>query len=172
VPAKIKDTDHGFKKLMGELGELGTITIGVQGQEALSMHPEANMTVGELAQRHELGLGVPQRSFIRAWFDKHEARLRKETAAELEAVLKGTSTRKKSLAALGYKWTEEIREHIDRNEVDGPPLAPATVAKKGHDTKLLGFTYTLRNAVTYKLFLPQKKSIRDVEQRKAARGQS
>jgi hypothetical protein len=150
---------------------MGTIVVGVQGNEAQAQHPTAKMTIGELARKHELGIGVPQRSFLAAWFDSNKTRLQAELKDDMQAVLKGKQSRKKVLAARGYKWTEEVRKNIDADGVVGPSLAPSTIQRKGHHVKLLGLTYTLRNSITYKLFLPQKKSIRNTAQRAAARGQ-
>lgn len=171
MAARVKDTDKGFRKLMGSLGEMGTLTIGVQGQEAERKHPESNLTIGELARMHELGQGVPKRSFITAWFDQNEPRLIRQTKQAVERVLRRQTTRKVELAGLGYLWTDEIRRHIDANEVAGPALAASTQRRKGHGIKLLGFTYALRNSITYKLFMPQIKSVRNTEQRMALRKQ-
>lgn len=168
MPSSIRDNDKGFAELMGSLGEMGTITIGVQGAEANAKHPESSLTLGELAQMHELGTGgMPERSFIRSWLDKNSRRMVSEMAAAVKEVLARKTSRRKAMIEIGYGWVEEVRENIDHNHVTGPDLAASTVARKGHNTKLLGFTYALRNAITYKLFLPQKKSIRNTEQRAA-----
>jgi hypothetical protein len=165
---KIKEKDRGYLTMMSKMGEVGAVTLGVQGEEAKQIHPSSILTVGEVAAVHELGMGVPARPFLRGWFDKHVGRLNRETARALSDFLAGKVTRNQALIKLGYSWTEQLRESIDKNEVPGPALSPATVKQKGHDTKLLD-TATLRNSVTYKVWLPQLKSIRDHAQRAAAR---
>lgn len=167
----ISDRDHGFKKLAASLGEMGQITIGVQGKEADARHdPEdpESPTVGELAAMHELGLGgMRSRSFVRAWMDDNAERMVRETATQFKAVLARTTTRNAALIKLGYAWTADMQKRMDDGRVT-PPISAATAAKKGH-TKPLIETYKLRNSVTYKVWLPQVKSIRDPSQRAAIR---
>lgn len=163
------DKDKGFKKLVESLGEMGAVVIGVQGKQAKEQHPNAPLKIGELAAAHELGLvpGAPARSWLRQWMDENAARLSEEAAAEFKAVMARKTTRNTALKKLGYKWTSEVRERIDSGKVP-PPLAASTVARKGHSTPLLD-TATLRNSITYKVYLPQIKSIRDKGQRVVAR---
>jgi len=167
--AKIKDIDRGFKKLAESLGEMGAITIGVQGKDVDRPHPNGHgQTVGDIARMHELGLGTQKkRSFCVAWIDENAARMRKESARQLAAVLKGTITRNKALIKLGYSWTEDMRNRVWAGHVQ-PPIAQATIDKKGDDRALVE-TITLHDAITYKVWLPQFKSIRDPAQREAAR---
>lgn len=49
------------------------IKIGVLDADA--QHEGDALTVGELAEMHEFGLGVPQRSWLREWFDESEEQL-------------------------------------------------------------------------------------------------
>lgn len=167
----IKDVDKGFKRLAAELGEMGSVTLGVQGKEAEEMHPKAGISVGQLAATHELGLapGVPQRSWLRSWIDANESRMAAETRAKLQDVLAGRTTRKKALADLGYKWTAELRDNIWQGRIT-PALSALRIQRKGGETRPLLDTYTLMNAISYRVFLKQFKSIRDTVQRAAARG--
>lgn len=160
---RVRDKDNGFKKLVAELGEMGSVTIGVQGKEATERHPSSDLSVGELAAVHELGLGVPRRSWLVDWIDAHADEMRTQTKAALVEVLARRTTRNKALTALGYNWTKQVRDRVAAGQVP-PPLAASTVARKGHSTPLID-TNTLHNAITYRLFLPHKKSIRDPEQR-------
>ncbi len=89
VTTKVTDRDAGFRKMVGQLGEMGNVTIGVQGKEALEPHPSGDLTVGEVAAIHELGLGVPRRSWLISWFDKFEKRNLAQAAAQLQLVLQG-----------------------------------------------------------------------------------
>jgi len=169
----ITDRDRGFKKLAASLGEMGQVTIGVQGKEAEVLHdpdPDAkdNITIGHLAALHELGLGGQKsRSWCRAWMDANEARMVRETAAQFRAVLARTQTRNAALIKLGYEWTADMQKRMDDGHVK-PPISSETAARKGH-TKPLIDTYTLRDSITYKVWLPQTKSIRSKTQRMAVR---
>ncbi len=160
---KIRDLDQGFSALAAELGRMGTITLGVQGKEAAKIHPRPDntrrsLTVGEIAARQELGLGVPKRSWLVSWMDVNQKRMISETHAKLRLVLKRRISRKVALTELGFKWCEELRVNIDQNKVAGPPLAEATVERKGHDIKVLE-TFAIRNAITWRAYLPQRKTM-------------
>lgn len=161
---KITDKDNGYKRLAAELGGMGTITLGVQGAEAEKMHP-SGAPVGQIAAAHELGLvpGAPQRSWLRSWMDSNEQRMLAEVQAQYKLVMQGKKTRNKALKELGYKWVEELRQNIDDRGIT-PPLAASTVKAKGHNIPLLD-TGTLRNSITYKVFLKMKKSARDAAER-------
>jgi hypothetical protein len=168
---EIKDTDKGFRRMVAEMGEMGAVVIGVQGKEAEEKHRSSELTVGQVAAIHELGLSGghrTQRSWLRSWMDGNQDRLVREARAELTEVLQGRTTRKKALIKLGLRWTEEVRDRIMRGEIR-PALRESTIARKGHSTPLLETT-DLVNAITYKVFLPALKSIRDTAQRVAARG--
>lgn len=163
VRGSTKDKDLGFKRLAAELGELGSVTLGVQGKEAKERHPNAEMSVGELAALHELGLGVPRRSWLIDWLAANEGRMRKQAAEAFQHVMARRTTRNKALIALGYEWTAQIRQRIVSGQVP-PPNAPATIERKGHGIPLLD-TNVLHNSITYRVFLRMKKSIRDAAQR-------
>lgn len=168
---EITDTDNGFKRLAESMGELGSVTLGVQGKEAEKPHPSApDLTIGQVAAIHELGLNVPKRSWLVSWIERNAERMRREAAVELEAVLAGKKTRNKALQELGFKWTAEVRDNIWQGKIL-PPLKPETIQRKGGETRPLIDTRSLINHITYKVFLPNKKSIRNVTQRATARGQ-
>ena len=177
----VTDKDKGFKKLAASLGEMGSITLGVQGKKAEARHPnprgyskgskdskEIEISVGELAALHELGLGGQRkRSWCVAWMDENQSRMVQEASHQLAQVLKGTLSRNQALIKLGYEWTESMRKRMDDGKVQ-PPISKETADRKGHDIPLID-TNTLRNSITYKVWLPQLKSIRDKAQRSAAR---
>ncbi len=169
VKVTVQDRDRGFQKLAGELGGMGTVTLGVHGDDAAKPHPNSEWSIGELAYRHEVGLGVKERSWLRVWMDANEARMLAETKAAYLDVMAGRTTRKKAMAALGYKWVAELRQNIADGKVY-PPLAPSTIARKGHSIPLLE-SATLANHITYKLFLKQIKSVQSKAERAVLRGQ-
>lgn len=166
----LKDVDKGYRKLATLLGEMGSITLGVQGEEALKPHPSAeDLTVGEIAAIHELGLGVPQRSWLGLWLEEHEDQMMRETRDALQRVLRGELSRNKALQELGLKWAQALRDNIWEGNIR-PPLTAERIQRKKGETRPLLDTYSLMNAITYKVFLPAFKSIRDAAQRAAARG--
>lgn len=170
MAVKIKEKDKGFAKLVASLGEMGHVTIGVQGKEADEKYEDSDVTVGYVAKIHELGLGVPKRSWLLSHLDANEGRMKREAGALMRAVLARRKTRNQALIEMGFKWTKEIRDQVAEGRVDGPPLAQSTRDKKGHGIKLVE-TYRFHNAITYKVFLPRFKSIKSRLQRAAARGE-
>lgn len=161
---------HGIQHLADMLEELALITLGVQGDEAEQAHPSSELTVGQIAAVHELGLapGAPQRSWLRGWVDENEKEMRRDAAEAVKKVLEGES-RKKVFAPLGLKWAEGIRKRIREGRVP-PPLSPTTIARRGGSWEPLYDTHTLHNAVTYKLYIPQWKSVpREVLRRMKSR---
>lgn len=158
VKVSVTEKGPGFSVLAAEL--LGAeLRVGVQGDEARAAHPNSEWSVGELAARHEMGLGVPERSFLRVWFDENEDRVTQQLREAFAQIAARKTTRKKALAALGYQWTQEIREFVASGKVT-PALAASTVRRKKSTIPLVE-TATMVNAITYKLFLAQLKSIKD-----------
>jgi hypothetical protein len=158
VKVKVTDKDRGFARLAASLAGLGTITLGVQGEGALKKHPNSALSIGEVGAIHELGLGVPKRSWLVAWIDAHEQEMMRAAKEALLQVANRRLSRKKAMEQLGYHWVQELRANINRGGVDGPPLSPWTIKRKGHDIPLLD-SAALRDEISYKLFLPQYKNI-------------
>lgn len=167
---KVKFTDKhpdAIAKLAAELGGFGAVHLGVQGKEAEEQHPKANMPVGALAGVHELGLGVPRRSWLLDWLTKNQAAMVAAAASAFQDVCERRKSRKEALTELGYGWTDALRKNISEGHVR-PALSPVTIQKKGHSIPLLE-TATLVNAITYSLFLPHIKSIGNAGLREIAR---
>lgn len=139
----ISDRDRGAKAVTKRVEDLRglAITVGV--------HSEAGGENVENAERHEFGLGVPQRSFIGAYADANQqeivARMGKAVAAGLAG--KGAGPRQ-NLEALALKCAGEVQGSIAAGIA--PPNAPSTIAKKGSSTPLID-TGQLRSSITGKV---------------------
>jgi hypothetical protein len=164
VRTKISDKDNGFKRLAANLGDLGHITLGVHPQDAGKRYPDSSMTVGELATIHELGLGVPRRSWLVTWLDANAAQMKREATTRLRRVIKGTETRKQALQAMGFKWAKAIRDNMAQSRIT-PRLAKSTIRRKGGLDVPLVETYQLHNNITYRAFMPQAKNVKNERQR-------
>ncbi len=163
-PTIIKDKDKGFKKLMAQLGELGTVTIGVQGKDADVIHKDSDLSVGQIAAIHELGIGgAKRRSWLVSWMDANKGKMLKETKLAFKQVMKGTLTRNKALIGLGYAWTAGVRANMAAGKIR--PALPAT-NPRGAGAPPLYDTHQLHDSITYKIFLAKKKSVKDAAQRK------
>lgn len=114
------------------------------------------MTVAALAMIHEYGLGVPERSFIRSYFDIAQHDLRrlildlggKLIVARTRAGKPITdSDRRKLLGIVGAKMVGDIQKRISSGAIV-PSLNPATVKRKGSSVPLID-TGQLRSAISF-----------------------
>lgn len=146
------------------------VTVGIHESEGIAEHtreqdeiqldgdkPPAGKppTVAEVAMFNEFGLGVPQRSFVRAWADENEAENRENLRKIGQAVVKGKlpGGPKQGLERFGLLAQGGIQKRM----ADGvpPPNAPSTVAQKKSSKPLIAGGQ-LRSSVTYKVFKPGK----------------
>lgn len=106
----------------------------------------------EIALVHEYGSRtVPARSFLRSTFERPGVIKRVTNVMQeiVDNVANGSSFADQ-LVALGELGASEVRDSINNRNVKGPPLQPATIARKGHDKKLYD-TGKLRDSVTYRV---------------------
>lgn len=131
-------TQKEYERLMRL--EQERITVGVHDAEGSVEHPngENGETVAEIAQDHEFGYGVPQRSWLRAWVDSTDF---KPLIQNL--TLDGLSR------TLSARLEESITERIRSGQIP-PPNSPGTIARKGHDRTLID-TETFVNSVKAKV---------------------
>ncbi len=147
------DRDTGFREFFKGLKALGELRakVGIQEPEASSGH-EGGITFVELGAIHEFGApaaNIPQRSFLRSTADIND---RKYRAGLGKVVKAGKEDASKGLAALG-ELGEQVRADVVSRIFGGeiePPLAPATVARKGEATPLFD-TGALANSITAKV---------------------
>jgi hypothetical protein len=155
---KVVDRDRGWKKYKerarGVSKERPGVTVGVHAGEGAALHsmkdkhrPEG-LTVLEVAYINEFGLGVPERSFIRAWFDASEPENLRLAMRMLRGILSGTIALEDALAQMGAKFAGEVQRRIAQGIP--PPNAPATIAAKGSSTPLVA-SGQMRQSVTWKV---------------------
>lgn len=168
VKTTITEKGPGFQKLVADMAG-GELTVGVHGKEGAKKHPDADMTVGEVMAMHEMGLGRHQeRSWLRKFLDTKQAHYEGLARSTMQQIMAGHVSRKVGLEKLGYTVTDDMRENIVTGKVT-PGLAASTVEKKGHGIPLLASAAGV-NAITFKLYLRQIKSIADASVRSALRG--
>ena len=85
---KLKDVDHGYRELFRRVfadGPRVSVEVGIFSDEGAKEYvpkadrggaPAAPVTVLQVGLWNEFGLGVPERSFIRAYFDQQGPHLR------------------------------------------------------------------------------------------------
>jgi len=149
MSVKIHDADRGYKDLLkrvygaksGASIEVGILEDGAHGDDAASI-----MEIGEF---NEFGTAtIPERSFIRAWFDEQEPELRVKFAALMESVIEGKRTKEEILELMGQYCVGQIQQRM----ADGiePANAPSTIARKGSSTPLID-QGILRSSVSYRV---------------------
>lgn len=151
MQVSFRDRDLGFKGLVKLAFGFRQASVAVGVTEADGAKSEGALTVLDVANIHEFGLGTaPERSFLRAYFDQNEPRIQKMLIALMEAALKGKYTKEQILEILGQKMVGEIQARISAGIE--PPLAQATIDKKGSSTPLID-TGQLRASISYKASL-------------------
>lgn len=148
MASRVVDRDKGYKTVLKRYSALGSkLIVGVPNDG--QMHVDTNLTVFDLAVVHEFGvpqLGIPERSFIRAWFDENEQKVRASILKMTQLVALGKYTQEQALNLLGQRWVAEIQKRIAARIP--PPLKPATIDRKGSDVPLID-TGQLRSSITY-----------------------
>jgi hypothetical protein len=122
-----------YKGDLPALDRTVTITAGIHAEEGSESHGElSNAEIGEI---HELGLGVPQRSWLRAYFDEHEQEIQTLIDNEIvSAMLDGTdlaSAADRVAVAIQGGIKERIYSRIP------PELSKAVKAKRGESAVAL-----------------------------------
>lgn len=111
-------------------------------------------TEGEIlmiATVHEFGypeLNIPERSFIRAYFEKNESKIYKEGEALLEQVILNLANPDVFWNSLGEYLVGEVQEYI--RSMKSPGLKPQTIERKG-SSGLLVDTGRLLGSIDYEI---------------------
>lgn len=148
VTVRVKD--RGANRVLRAARGLGSapkrVKVGIIGPLASEDH--GGLTLAALAAVHEWGIGVPERSFIRAWADENRTEIQRRQRALVRQILLGQITELVALKRLGAWAQGSIQKRI----ADGilPPNAESTIAKKGSSKPLIE-SGQLRSGVTYEV---------------------
>lgn len=156
MAAQVQDVDKGYQKLVERVFAAAlrkpVVTIGIHASEGSASHGDAigaALTVLQIGIFNEFGTAsIPERSFIRAWFDENEASIRKDLTILMRTVIEGKRASDQVLEILGQRAVGQIQERIASGIA--PANAPSTVAKKGSSTPLID-TGVLRSSITYQV---------------------
>ena len=156
--ASIKDKDRGFAEMLKRIDRAtvfgAKLEVGIIGEQADAAHiddegNDSGLTIAELGEIHEYGLGVPRRSFIADWADETEEEHREQIRKMAYAVVQGkVASWEIGLERLGLRYQAEVQKRIS----DGisPALAESTIQRKGSSIPLID-TGVLRSSITYKV---------------------
>ncbi len=151
MSVRIRDIDNGYIKLLEAAAKArhGTVDVGIlasEGDKASQTTP--SLTVAEVAAFNEFGLGVPERSFVRAYVDENGSLLREDIRKLALLVVKGKKTTEEALETLGLKVVGGMQKRISKGIP--PPNAPATIRRKGSSKPLID-TGQLRSSITHRV---------------------
>lgn len=138
----IKDEYNVIPKLVGESNALDgtTVTAGIHGAD--------DSERARIARKHEFGIGVPKRAFLRPAMDNNEREIRQMVNAAINAMVRKRKTADEVVNMIGLY----LRTIIDQQILSGdfPPLAPSTIEAKGSTRPLID-TGLMRQLITFKV---------------------
>lgn len=127
-------TDHSrLAQIERFLASKGTITTGVHSAEGSGDH--AGPSVAQIAEWAEFGLGQPQRSWLRAWFDENKTQIEATMARQFQLAMTEEQTFEWAAERLALWLQASIQRRI-RNRVS-PPNAPSTIKRKKSSVPLI-----------------------------------
>lgn len=137
---KVIDKDRGMKKILRDLdaAEGWQVTIGVHGENAGERGDFDEIDNVALAAIHEFGApgaGIPERSFLRAAFDKNVRKYVQVLLIGARKIVAGTGTPKQAVGLAGEVAVADVVNLI--NAGIPPPNTLATIEAKGSSTPLI-----------------------------------
>lgn len=148
----VRDEDKGYADLVKTIFALGAPKVSVGIHEADGQHEAeggSGLRVIDVAQIHEFGLGVPERSFIRAWFDENEDKAKEAMRRLLVSVVKGERKPEQAVELFAQWVVGQMQARIAKGI--SPPLATSTVLRKGSSVPLI-HTGQLRSSISYEIY--------------------
>ena len=137
MAVKITTRDRGARALAERLRGVKrtrAITVGIHEDDGAEA-TEEGLTVAEVAEINEFGLGVPERSFVRSFAEENEA----EHVANMRklgvAIVKGKTTAIAGLEAVASVYRGKIQAKIASGIA--PENAESTIRQKGSSTPLV-----------------------------------
>ncbi len=130
MSVSIKDVDLGYNSFFGALRGLRGQAVKVGVGDA--PHEPSGTPTDEIAAAHEFGVGVPERSFLRAWVDEKREQIQARMEKDLSDTLFSRDDWRKPF---GQWCVDQIRARIWANIP--PPLQESTAARKGTTVPLI-----------------------------------
>lgn len=125
------------------------IEVGIFGSSDAEYVMIAGVQEFGITIRKERGsIVIPERSFLRSTFDDKNNEWFTFLKKQLEHVINGRINSQILCERLGAKMVGDIQEKL--TDINSPPNAPATIAKKGSSNPLID-TGGLRQRITYKV---------------------
>lgn len=157
----IRNTNgKGLAKLMTYLKELNKerVYVGVPASKNESHQSAAakrgrndgspNINTATLAMIHEFGLGVPERSFLRATILQQSGKYSKILSESIPSDIANGETSYNAYSKLGLVAQTDIQDYMVKGSFAA--LAPATIKRK-RSSKPLNDTGALRGSIGYEI---------------------
>ena len=125
--------DHGLKKLMENIQELGKlrVTVGYQGRDA-TMRVDGGATLSAIARFNEFGTKhIPARPFMRRAVKQSGQAIADVAAREFGQVAENDADPVGAMAEVGKVMMDGVHKQIDTSRSWAVANAPSTIEKKG-----------------------------------------
>lgn len=151
----VKDKDLGLKKIVAQLKSLGKKEVLVGIQEGSTTESVSNggrtsiagTLIADYATENEFGNSkIPERSFMRSAWDENLEIIEHITEVQYAKIVDGKNNVNTSLNLIGRAVEGLIKQKI--RQIEFPPNAQRTIAKKGSSKPLIDFGNMI-NAVRY-----------------------
>lgn len=121
------------------------LRVGILEKGSQKAEGSPDVTVADVATFNEFGLGVPERSFIRAWYDEQLEENKRKFRALQAQVLRGEISQAVAFKRLGLVFVGDIQRRISAGIL--PQNAESTKKQKGSSVPLIN-TGQLRSSIT------------------------
>lgn len=144
----VRVVDHGANALLRAVtgARPAVVKVGIVGSKASAQEADSGLTVAEVAEKHEFGIGVHRRSWLIDYVDANMSLLQARMRAIADTVVRLHRPERPGLEQFGQKAVGEIQERIAARIP--PPLSDVTIAMKGSDVPLID-TGQLRSSISY-----------------------
>ena len=151
MPPKLKEIDHGWKRIQREFlkSKPTMVKVGVQGPGADEAHGKGTTNI-MLASVHEFGSpsrSIPERSFFRSTFDKNVKRYRATLKKLGSDLINKKSTRAAGLAMLGEDYRADIIDRVRQGKIK-QDLSAETQRRRGESGPALYDTGQMIGAIS------------------------
>lgn len=149
-PDEFAEYSRNLLRSMNEM-KSKSVTVGIQSEDATRRAYKGGATVLEVGLYHELGLGVPRRSFLQVPFSLKSDQMSKSIDNALKLVTQGSVDPDTALGFIGIEGVNIVKmAFTSEGYGTWPPLKQATIDAKGSSQTLID-TGVLRNSISYKV---------------------
>ena len=151
--ASVKDIDHGWKRIVREVGAMkgSYVKVGVLSDAGSYATGEGSINLADVATFNEFGTSrIPSRPFMAQSFDKNIPQVNKFIAFKQDAIYARKETTAGALENLGIFYQGKVQQEFSSG--DFAPNAPSTVEAKESKTPLID-TGRLRNSINHEVVM-------------------